>query len=322
MAIRRQDFIEAFRQLSKAQRILIVAHQKPDGDALGSSLALWHWLTSQGKEPAIFCKHQAVESLRFLPKVEEFVTDPTIFEQSWDLLVICDSSDLDYAGVTEHIQKIITVPPMFNIDHHTSNQNFGDLNLVDGQASSTAEVIYRFFQANNIEITDQIAQCLLTAVFTDTAGFSNGATNQMSLEMAARFVEQGASLPQVNQATTRNKSMDVMRLWGKVMSRLEQTDWGVAYTYVLRQDISEYGLDEDEIQGLANYLSHLRDAKAVFVFQERSKGRIKVSMRTCREDVDLAQLAQAMGGGGHQKAAGFTIAGRLQEVSGKVQVVR
>ena len=131
----------------------------------------------------------------------------------------------------------------------------------------------------------------------------------------------GASLPDIHRATIANKSIAEMKLWGKIMERLRINKYGIAYTYILKADLLESGLEEDSIEGLSNYLSQLDDARAIFVFSERDEGTIKVSMRTYHNDVDLAKLATTLGGGGHKKAAGFTIPGRILHSKDSVQVV-
>lgn len=317
----KQHLEEAHNVLQNAQRVLIVAHQKPDGDTIGASLGLWHWLNAHNKEAEVYCRSEVPDQFLFLPNADKIKKDPALFKQRWDVVIVCDSGDLQYAGVHEHVANLPEGTVLINIDHHASNQNFGHYNLVDPTASSTAEVVFYFFREIGFEINKEIAKCLLTGVFTDTGGFSNAATNERALYMAAEFSAKGASLPDVYRATVSNKNLEVMKLWGKVLSRLRQNEFGIAHTYVLKTDLYKGGLNEEAVAGLSNYLSHLKDAKAVFVIFERDDGLIKVSMRTFRDDVDLSKLALAVGGGGHKKASGFTVPGRLEMVGDEVRVV-
>jgi bifunctional oligoribonuclease and PAP phosphatase NrnA len=311
---------QAYEAIENAQRILVVAHQKPDGDTSGSSLALYSWLTGLNKEVTIFCRHELPQQFHFMPNFEVITTDPSLFRKDWDLVITCDSGDLAYAGVEDDL-SVAAHGKLINIDHHASNKLFGSINLVNDKASSTAEVIYEFFNFHKVELTREIAVCLMTGVFTDTGGFSNGATNEQALKMASHFMRCGASLPDIHRATIANKSIAEMKLWGKIMERLRINKYGIAYTYILKADLLESGLEEDSIEGLSNYLSQLDDARAIFVFSERDEGTIKVSMRTYHNDVDLAKLATTLGGGGHKKAAGFTIPGRILHSKDSVQVV-
>ena len=170
-------FHEAHNLLLKSKRVLIVAHQKPDGDTSGSALALWHWLEREGIHAKIFCKTPLPKHFSFLPNTTRaFSSDPIIFQQAWEVIAVCDSGDLGYAGIDTFIKDRAPMPKLINFDHHASNKLFGDVNLVDPSASSTAEVVRRFFLSNAVGLTPEIAKCLLTAVMTDTTAFSNGAT--------------------------------------------------------------------------------------------------------------------------------------------------
>jgi len=316
-----QNLKEAYDLMMQSKRLLIVAHQKPDGDTSGASLTLLHWLREQGKEAEVFCLHKIPEHLSFLPNAHEVKTHPELFEEAWDTIIVCDSGDLHYAGVAEYIESLKSKPTIINFDHHASNKLFGEVNLVNITASSTAEVVFQFLQEHQVELTKPMAICLMTGVFTDTGGFSNAATNKQALEMASVFVKKGASIPEIHRATIANKRIPVMKFWGKVMARLKQTKEGIAYTYVLQRDFIETGIDPEEMDGLSNYLSQLNDARAVIVFSEREGGKVKASMRTYHNDVDLALLATSMGGGGHKKSAGFTIDGRIEEVKNGIRII-
>lgn len=295
---------------SGSNNIILIAHQKPDGDALGSVLALRGWLVGLGKNASVFCLDPIEEQYYFLPGADSVSNDIGLFDKQWDLLVTCDSSDLDYAGIKNLLdgRKNLT---LINIDHHQSNYLFGNYNLVNGKASSTAEVIYDFFIHNDITINKDTAVCLLTGIYTDTNGFSNAATSSHTMRVAAHLNELGASLPRINRATISNKTLQNVRFWGKIMSRLTQTSRGVSYTYVLNRDFKDYNLSLDHVSGLSNYLSHLKDTKALIVFVEREDGTVKASLRTVYDGIDLSRLSRAMGGGGHKKAAGFVMRGKL-----------
>ncbi len=310
----------AYETLLKAKRVLINAHQKPDGDTTGSTLALALWLKSIGKEVAVYCKHPAAEQLRYLANAHSFVNDPAVFEQPWDVLVTCDSGDLAYAGIQEHVAKFPAKPFIINFDHHASNVYFGDCNIVDVSASSTAEVVTRFLHANNVEISRDMAMCLLTAIFTDTNGFTNAATNERSLAYAAQFVRLGASLSQIYRATMVNKNVSMLQIWGKVLQRLQMSSHGIVYTYVHQDDL--HGVSTEAVEGISNFLSQLQDARVIMVFHDRGDGTVKASLRTLHDDIDLSAFAKTFGGGGHKKASGFVVPGRLVEENGGVRIVK
>jgi phosphoesterase RecJ-like protein len=319
MAFDEQQATSAYEALVKAKRILINAHQKPDGDTTGSSLALALWLQSLGKEVAVYCKHPAAEQFRYLSQASRFVNDPAIFSQPWDMLITCDSGDLAYAGIDEHVKLFPTKPVIINFDHHASNVMFGDFNIVDVAASSTAEVVTRFLRVNNVEIHRDMAMCLLTAIFTDTNGFTNAATTERALQYAAEFVGLGASLAHIHRATMVNKNVPMLQIWGKVFGRLQTSMHGIVYTYVHHHDLQ--GVHPEAVEGISNFLSQLQDARVIMVFYDRGDGTVKASMRTLHDDIDLSEFAKLFGGGGHKKASGFAVPGRLVEERGQVKIV-
>ena len=319
MSFDEQQAKAAHATLVSAKRVLINAHQKPDGDTTGSTLALALWLKSIGKDVEVYCKHPAAEQLRYLTDARRFVNDPAVFSQNWDVLVTCDSGDLDYAGIAEHVTRFPQKPVIINFDHHASNVYFGDFNIVDVKASSTSEVVTRFLHANGVPVSRDMAMCLLTAIFTDTNGFTNAATNERSLQYAADFVRLGASLPLVHRATMVNKNVSMLQVWGKVLQRLQTSGHGIVFTYVHQRDLE--GVSAEAIQGISNFLSQLQDARVTMLFHDRGDGTVKASLRTLNDDINLSEFAKLFGGGGHKKASGFVVPGRLVEENGRVRIV-
>jgi len=192
---------EIFNNIERAQKILIVIHQNPDGDAIGSGLALANFLGQKGKEYTLFALDKPSHQYAFLPEVESLSTDQGIFSyERFDLIFVLDSGDLEYAGVDQLIKVMPQGRPLIiNIDHHHTNQLFGDLNLVNPLASSTAEVLYRFFDGLRIPINKEMATCLLTGILTDTGTFSNPATTIDSLLSASQLLINGANLKKIIQ---------------------------------------------------------------------------------------------------------------------------
>lgn len=300
-----------FEHVMRSRDILVVAHKRPDGDTTGSALALWLWLRSLGKNARVYCVDPIAEHLRYLVGASEVSTDKTIFLQSWDMVLTCDAGDLLIAGIEEQVPFLSARTVVVNFDHHSSNLFFGTYNLVDTSASSTAEVVYRFFELNGVVIDPHIANCLMTAVFTDTMGFTNAATNAKALEMAGHLLAAGASISLIYRANMKNRTSEVLRIWGKAFSRLEKTASGIVYTYLHLHEFGGQDMASSVMQNLSNYLSEIGEALAIFVFHETSDGQVKASFRTTRDDVDLSSLAQKFGGGGHKKAAGFYRQGEL-----------
>lgn len=300
---------KAAETIDKSTNILLVT-SPPDGDSIGSALAFSRYLDQKGKRHRIFCKSKLPQSLMFLPGSENISADTTIFqEKRFDCIVVFDAGDLKYAGIDTFLaESKFPRPFIICFDHHSYSQFFGDINAIDQKASSTTQVIYNFFHQNGVLIDKEMATCLLTGILTDTGAFSNPATTFQSLEIAAELLKSGVRFSKVAAKTLKNKSINTLRLWGEALNRLRlNPDFGIATTVITQADFERFGASEEEVEGIANFLNSLDGVRAVLVLKEMSDGKVKGSFRTSQEGVDVSRLAVAMGGGGHKKAAGFTV---------------
>ncbi|TSC56081.1 MAG: phosphoesterase RecJ domain-containing protein [Parcubacteria group bacterium Gr01-1014_18] len=300
--------------IENAVHILLVTHQKPDGDALGSVLALSHFLESKGKRHKIFCRTPYGNQFDFLSGIDRVTADPVLFsEKRFDLIIVCDSSDLKYAGVEDHLAALpYPMPTLVNMDHHATNTRFGDWVLVDSTASSTTQVLYQFFQDLSIPVTKEMSTCLLTGIVTDTGGFTNPATTFGSLESSASLLLKGAHYNRITTNLVKNKTIPTLRFWGKVMERLEfNPRLGSALTVIKKEDFSDKELDSEAADGIINFLNNLSGVRFVMLLRELYGGKVKVSFRTTDPSMDVSGIAEYFGGGGHAKASGFSIEGRL-----------
>lgn len=310
-------------EISKANDILVIAHQNPDGDAVGSIIGMGHYLRQQHKTHVLFCLTEVPDYLRFIKGADTIQHGVDILRQKeYDLVILLDSGDLAYAGVAEHFRTLKGLPIVINIDHHPTNQRYGHVNLVDPTASSTAEIMYHFLDYHRIPLDKETATALLTGIMTDTGSFTNMATTPSSMEVSSRLMARGARVKDINANTMRNKSLNQLQLWGRALSRLKlNTDTGIVTTVLTQRDFQELKMDEDSSEGISNFLNSVGEAKAVIVLREKSDGTIKASLRTTHPDVDVSKLAKYFGGGGHKKAAGFTIKGKLTETDEGWRVV-
>jgi len=297
---------------------LLIPHKNPDGDALGSISALVEYMISRGIEPEIFCDTEIQSKYYFLPHLPLIKNDPLIFtDPEIDLVIVVDTGDLNHAGV-EHYMKNHSAK-IINFDHHHTNPLYGYLNMVDSRASATTEVIYNFFRHNNIPITHQIATSLLTGLISDTENFTNGATTPNAMSVAGELVRYGANYKMINNWLLKNKSLNILRLWGTALSRLKKHDEiDMVYTYIMQEDFLKHDVEETESDGIANFLNKLDGSKMSLIMKETADNKIKGSFRTTFNDTDVSALAKAMGGGGHKKASGFTFDGNVQSVLKKI----
>lgn len=300
--------------LTKAERVLVVGHQNC-GDATGSVTALARVLTLKGKAVTPFLPSPVPKALQFLHGTENIVTDHR--EISWDnfdVLLCVDVAEPKMAGLGDKWETRPAEVLLINFDHHHTNPEYGELNIVDRTASATCAMLYEWFRKFNYPIDRQTATSLLTGILTDTGLFSNAGTNERALTAAADLLVQGASVSRVLEKIIKNRTIPELKLWGKAFERLhENKELGIISTVITLKDIEELGGTPEALEGVANFLNDIGGYKAVLVLKEQPGGVVKGSLRTTRDDVDVSAMAKLFGGGGHRKAAGFSVQGRLVE---------
>ncbi len=320
----RAQFFKAMKAIDSARRVLLIAHPKPDGDTAGSVTAIGSYLDGRGAMSVLYCKDLPGAQYQFLPGAHRFTTDvdEVLTHQPYDVVIVCDAGDLGYAGVQEWLPTLEPKPTIINIDHHRTNTMFGDINIVAEGGAATTEVVATMFRSQGVQITRDIATCLLTGIITDTGAFTNAATSSTALVTAAELIRAGAPYRTLLKRVVANRSLASFRLLADVLDRLEiREPWGLGVTVMTLEDQARYGVDEESTEGIANFLNSLSQARAILVLKQLPDNKIKGSLRTTREDVDVSALAKYFGGGGHKKAAGFTVGGTLVQGQGKWKVV-
>ncbi len=300
------------RALKGATSILLASH-KNCGDAAGSVIALFLVLQSQGKKVTMFLPAPLSSTLTFLPYAEQIISDLNLIDlDKFDLLFCVDAAEIEMTGLAEKWFKRQASLITINLDHHLTNPYYGDINIVHKDASAASILLYEWFKQDGLPVTREIATCLLTGILTDTGTFSNPGTTASSLQAAAEMLLRGARVSKVFEQLVRNKTVNDLRLWGRALERLKvDKELGLVTTVITQKDIDELSVDAEALEGIANFLNNLSGFKAVLVLKEQNDGTIKGSLRTTHKDVDVAELAKLFGGGGHKKAAGFTIQGKL-----------
>lgn len=296
----------AIRQaLAGAQRILVVSHIRPDGDAIGALLGLGLALQGAGKDVQMVLADGLPANFRFLEgsqQVQNRVTAP------FDLLCVVDCSDPQRMG--NLFSETVTVD--INIDHHVTNLNFGRVNLVDTKAVSTTEIIADLLTALEITISPAAASALLVGLITDTIGFRVPSITAKALRLAGDLMEKGADLSDLYYRTLVARSFEAARYWGLGLSKLERQGrlaW-TELTLADRQKANYPGRDDADI---TNILGALEGVDIALLFLEQPDQRVKVSWRA-KAGYDVSQLAASFGGGGHPAAAGADIPGTLPQV--------
>lgn len=308
------------RLLRDRQRVLLTVTTDPDGDSLGSMLAMSHAIKHLGKDCVCYSPEPVPAMFDYLRGPHQIVSDLPDPVQSFQLVVIFDTGDIKRTPLVEDlVKRDRTTTAVLNIDHHPTvtewqGQSAVDHNMIDTQAGATTEMLYHLFAELRIPLNAHAATCLLTGILTDTGHFTNHGTSLNSFEIAARLMAKGAQHHTITQSTMRNKTLGTLKLWGRALSRLNlHPQSGVVSTVLRLKDFEECGVDHRASTGIANLLNSLNEGKMALVLHEHPGGKIKGSLRTTRPDVDVAEFAKQFGGGGHPKAAGFVVPGRLVE---------
>jgi len=313
------QFGRVHEAIRAADRVLLIAHQKPDGDTLGASSSVLGWLLRGGKDVTAFCLDTPPQTLRFLDHMHRYTTDETVFDDAYDLVIIFDSGDLRICGVDHLLPRLPEGYLLVNIDHHVANERFGHINIVLPDASSTAEIMYRFYEALDVSVDPSMATALLTGLIFDTTNFTNAATNPTTVDVAGKLLAAGARNSDITKFMLHDKTVDSLRIWGIVLSRLRYNPrYDITSTYLLQKDMEH--VSNSSIEGVSNWLNAVAgETDTVLFLRELPGDQIKGSFRSVNRDI--SKVARLMGGGGHKKAPGFTVSGRIEETPEGPRVV-
>ncbi len=303
-------FRAMLQKITQSKNIFLTSH-KNCPDATGSVCALIDFLNEQRKNVYPYLASPVLKNFRYIPGSGTIKTEiPEL--SNYDLFLILDAGDLKQTGVKEQLEEVRRLgldQCIINIDHHKTNDYFGHINIVDKDASSTCEMLHSFFEEIGAFVSPSAAECLLTGIIGDTGNFTNAATTKKSLKIAASLISQGANIFQIIQnIVSAEASINTLRLWGAIFERLTYNKkYDIAVSYVLQKDLTECKASEEAVEIVSNLLNYINGIKAGILIKETREGAYKVSMRSTNDSVDLAILARVAGGGGHKKAAGFTV---------------
>ncbi len=293
--------------LAQARRILVLTHVHPDGDALGSQLALLHCLRRAGREVVAFGEEPVSHIYDFLPGAEVITTelpDPAGF----DCAVAVDCGDADRLG--RYGDHLLAVRPFIVIDHHGSHREFGDLRWVDSGRASTGEMIYDLLAAAGLELDDAAAFCLYTAIVSDTGSFRYAATSARTLAVASELVERGVRPEVVASRLYDNYSVGRLELLQRVLATLElHEDDRLAVISVTQAMLAATGTRDEDTENFINFPRSIASVRVAAFVKESRDGVVGVSLRSKESVHDVAAVARQFGGGGHCNAAGFKVAG-------------
>ncbi|OGJ42090.1 hypothetical protein A3B60_00580 [Candidatus Peregrinibacteria bacterium RIFCSPLOWO2_01_FULL_39_12] len=307
------EFQKAKRIFLENQKFCIISHRSPDGDAVGSNLGLRLALESLGKEVVSACVDPAPENSSWLKKADTFVTDFNY--EDFDAIVSVDCGALKLFVFHEAKPEILSgQKPFINFDHHISNNGFGTVNPVAPEECSTSIIIYKFLQFCEWPVTIDIATCLMHGIYFDTGGLMHSNTSGEVFKVVSDLLSKGANLRKIVKELFHTTPINKLRLWGRIMERTYVNEDSVTISAVGKSDYDACNSTSHDTGGVIDYLNAVPNSKYCLLLSEDEKGLVKGSLRTQRDDINLSDVASQWGGGGHPKASGFGVQGKLMPV--------
>jgi len=303
--------------INNSHVFLITSHVRPDGDSIGSELALYHILRHMEKEAIVYNHDETPRNYRFLPGSDIIVHQLPITDK-FDAAFVLDCSELERVG--GEANKIKTVKRLINIDHHIhiSDKSFCDIAFIDHQASSTAELIYRLAEKMVVDLTKEMATNLYAAILTDTGGFRYGNTKRGTLIAAGNLIEKGANPQWIAENIFESKPLAKIKLSMKVLETLTfDCDGKIASTVVLQKTIKSVGALPEHTEDLVDTPRSIEGVEISILYNELSSNYFKISLRS-KGKINVEPVARAFGGGGHTNASGCEVEGDIETIKHRV----
>ena len=294
----------AAQTILKANKIVLASHVNPDGDTLGSMLALTHALRSMGKIAVPLSAHGVPEIYRWMPG-QQWIQSPTSPEEygDFDLGIICDTGGLERIG-SKIAPYIAAAHTTMKIDHHLTEGDFGDIRVVNSHAAATGELIYELLREMGAPFSKDIAECLLCAIITDTGSFRFMNVTPNTFRISGALMRCGACPASISELVFESRSYASIKLLGRALDSLRLSDNGrVAHAVLHASDFLEMNATDEDTEGIVNHVRAVRGAQVGVLFREVPGCQIRISIRS-RDGYDVNRVAQTFGGGGHKLAAG------------------
>lgn len=310
---------EAARFIAAYDQFLVVSHLSPDGDAIGSTLAMAGILKALKKSYRLANPDGLPAKYGILPWAEEVLSaEDAAASGPFRCVLALDAADKK--RLEPFPERFADDVKILNIDHHPTNTRYGTVQLVVPEAAATAQLVYYLAFALDVAVDEPLATCLYTGILTDTGGFRYSNTNPEVMRIAAELLVAGADPGRLAEQFLERMSAAQLQLLQRALSRLQrELDGRLAWTYVTEQDFQETGATEADVDGLVQYALRVEGVEVGILFRETAPDRCKVSFRS-REPVDVSRLAARFGGGGHARAAGCTVHGELAQVMEQVRM--
>jgi phosphoesterase RecJ-like protein len=312
---------DACRQISELLRsqntFLVLTHYRPDGDAVGSQLALLLLLQDLGKTVEAWNDDEVPGKFRFLPH-SDLIARPSAEPKDFDVVIAIDTSTWQRVGTAA--QRIRSRKHFINIDHHVSNEMFADINWVVPEAPASGQIAFDLIKSGGFTLTPEIATCLFAAISTDTGSFSYNNTTAASLRVAAELVDTGINVGEICRHVYESYPYGRLMLLQKVLARLQLADQKrIAYMWITNSMFGESGAKREDTEGLIDYARAIQGVVVALLFEETVEpGKFRISLRSKHPKLDVNAIARRFGGGGHREAAGARISGEAHEIERNV----
>lgn len=303
-AERNDATMEILEVLRRGERFLVCSHARPDGDAVGSMLAVGMLLEQMGKRADLVTAERIPKIHRGLPGAEGIRTAERV-DGAYDAVILLECDGLERTRLQGLEQYFL-----INIDHHATGRKFGNLNWIDRDAASVGELVYRLAKAAGARVTPEMATCLYTTVLTDTGGFCYGGTRASTFGLARELVLAGADPMRIAQTVYFSTPATKLLLLGAALGNLK-SEGRLAWLWVTRPEMARAGAAEEDCEGIVNFALCVSGVEAAVFLYELPERRIQVSLRS-KGRVNVAAIAERLGGGGHESAAGCTMEGPLE----------
>lgn len=304
---------EILKEIKEAETIVILTHESPDGDAIGGSLAMKFMVESLGKKPDVVIPEYP-RMFEFLPATNEIKIDSET--KNYDLAISVDCANFKRLAKNEYFEN---AKKTIVIDHHGSNNMYGDLNYVNPASPACCEILVSMAEYFEIDISKEIGTCIMTGIITDTGGFRYLGVTPDTFEYTADLLRKGVDIPDIYKKTMGTKTRANFELTKRIIDRMELLENGkVAFTYMNTQDEMEVNAELGDHEGLVNIGKDIEGVLvSIFIRQKDEEEAYKVSLRS-EDGINVSDICLLFGGGGHSRAAGALIQGTVQEVKEKL----
>lgn len=312
------SFEEIADVLRTRTSFLVLSHHRPDGDAIGSQLAMAHCLDRLGKQVAVWNQDPVPSKMAFLPGAERMTPPPDV-PQNFDCVLALDTSDRQRLGSCP--DAVGSAEVWINIDHHPTNDRFADLNLIVPDAPSTGEILYELIRSQELPFSYEVADCLYVAIATDTGSFQYPSTTARTHEIAAELVRAGVDVGAISQGLYQSYPLRRIELLGSLLNSLELFAGNrLAIVSLPLAEARRIGSKPEDAEGLIDQIRAIDTVVAAAFIEETAQGEIRASLRSKSRALDVGRLCQSLGGGGHALAAGVRLDPPLVEA--KARIVR